>query len=83
MKSNVTTGYKWFLVRKPAIADSVSSTYSSDFGAGCSNGAGGMETWQFKGTKKGIDTIGFVYARELNQENEYQATERLYVVEVN
>lgn len=82
MKSNVTTGYQWFMVRRPSLADSVAQKYRGDFGAGCSNGAGGMEKWEFKAIKKGIDTIGFVYARDLSNEEYSQYRQRVYVVEV-
>jgi predicted secreted protein len=86
LKSNATTGYKWFLFQKPVLVDSVERRYTSDFGAGCTNGAGGTETWEFKGLKRGIDTLRFIYARNFNEEkrklDETDLWIRKYVVEV-
>jgi predicted secreted protein len=63
LKSNVTTGYQWFLIGENPYVDSVEQKYRGEFGG---NGAGGMEYWTFQGKEKGIDTLRFIYVRELN-----------------
>lgn len=78
LKSNVTTGYQWFLIGENPYVDSTGKKYTSESGGA---GAGGMEYWTFKGKAKGIDSLRFIYVRELNDYNGLREP-RKYVVEV-
>lgn len=79
LKSNITTGYQWFLIGGNPYVDSVEKKYQSEFGG---NGAGGMEFWTFRGKEKGIDTLRFIYVRELDDYDGMRAPRRI-IVEVS
>ncbi|MBN1927445.1 MAG: protease inhibitor I42 family protein [Prolixibacteraceae bacterium] len=63
--ANHTTGYMWQWINETtvSIVDTVGRTYT----AGTGIGAGGKETWTFKGISEGLDTVMFDYSQSWNE----------------
>lgn len=69
LKANHTTAYNWYWVNKleNANVDSIGFNYTSN-NTGKKNlvGGGGVETWIFKATKIGLDSIVFHHKASFN-----------------
>lgn len=66
LKSNPTTGYHWVMENSAEVnlVDSLSDIYTQDEKSNENVvGSGGTQTFQFKATRKGIDTLSFIYVR--------------------
>ncbi|MCX6262088.1 MAG: protease inhibitor I42 family protein, partial [Bacteroidia bacterium] len=61
--SNPTTGYTWKWTNKQSITivDSITHNFTPKYPDRV--GSGGIETWKFKGKKKGTEVLEFKYNR--------------------
>ena len=63
LPANHTTGYRWQLENMKSINTIDSIGYSYTVADSIVQGADGVEIWNFKAVKKGVDTLKFVYAK--------------------
>ena len=77
LKSNATTGYKWFLTGELSVVDSMEQKYTGGSGG---TGAGGMEYWTFRGKNIGTDTLKFKY--QMTPEMQEVSRVRQFIVNV-
>ena len=80
LQSNPTTGYSWQWKNKSSvnIVDTINFQYvPAKTGL---MGSGGVEHWQFKGIKSGIDSIKLIYCRPWDSTSVVQT--KIFVVRV-
>ncbi len=79
LRSNASTGYAWDLGHKldKNVLEFTERVFVEDENPGMMVGVGGIETWSFKGLKKGKAFVHMVYARgdqDPKEEKIYEVT---------